>query len=185
MTIWVILGLLVWVSLITLFISDDKFLPSFWLLAIPGALIATLTWDSMWVWVSGLSTTSLVLAPIFYVAAGFAVALVKWSFRSSKAAKFVASELKDGSHSLSDINYSLRARFGGLKVDNTDGTNKLVRSESFGEVIWAWVFWWPFVALASLFSDFIYNAIQMITGWMGGTFQAITDYFFKQANKGL
>lgn len=184
MTIWVILGLLVWLLLILVFVADDKFLPSFWVLVVPGAIASYFAWGGIVAWFSGLSTMTMIMAPFFYIVAGFAVAVIKWAFRSSKAAGYVAEIIASNNWSPSDINHVLRVRYEGLRMQTDNGVHTLTRSDSFNSVVGAWVIWWPFVLLASLFTDFIQNIVRILTGWMGGTFQAITDYFFKQANKG-
>jgi len=181
MSIWLIAGLLVWFTIIMAFIGDEKFLPSFWILVIPGVIMSYFGWEHIVSWFGGLSLTTMVMAPIVYLAAGFVVAVIKWAFRSSKAATYVATSKNFVLHERAS---QVRYQFEGLALIESDGVESLTRSNKFNAVIGAWVVWWPFVLIASLFTDFIGNIVRIVTGWMGGTFQAITDYFFNQANKG-
>lgn len=175
MSIWVIIGLLFWVFVIGSLIYDERFFGSFWVLLVPSVVIGFLNWESTIAFISNVSIASVLMYSALYLILGYGVALVKWAIRSAAAAKAVKQY--DGV----SIEYALSGgRFDGLKAKKDVTGVSLVRSDSFPYVIGAWVVWWPFVLVAMMLSDVLNKLLRFVTEALGGTFQAITNYFMKQ-----
>lgn len=125
-----------------------------------------------------------VVYAIMYLVVGSGYSVAKWALQLNKFTRRMKEEANIKGVSVQVYAKSIARRefyfpsFEGVNLTtNKDGDVEFIKASDFRETVAAWIMWWPFLLILTIFDDLFRNVANFVLDLTGRVYQKILDSF--------